>query len=66
MGVPLLHRVPLLLVLLRAALAPVMVVLALFHPSGLAFGACLVIAFLSDVYDGVIARRLGIATAGAR
>jgi len=65
-GVPLLHRVPLLLVLLRAALAPVMVVLALFHPSGLAFGACLVVAFLSDVYDGVIARRLGIATAGLR
>lgn len=61
-----LRRVPLLLVVLRAALAPVMVVLALYRPSGAAFGACLVAAFLSDVFDGVIARRLGIATAGLR
>lgn len=61
-----LHRLPLLLVLLRAALAPVLVALALFHPSGAAFAACLVAALVSDYFDGVIARRLGIATAGLR
>lgn len=60
------HRLPLFLVLLRALLAPVVVALALFHPSGAAFGACLVAAFLSDYFDGVIARRLGVATVNLR
>jgi CDP-diacylglycerol--glycerol-3-phosphate 3-phosphatidyltransferase len=59
-------RVPLALTLLRALLAPVMVLLALAWPSPAAFGACLVAAFLSDVFDGVIARRLGVATPGLR
>jgi phosphatidylglycerophosphate synthase len=57
-----LDTVPLFLTLLRAALAPVMLLLALTAPSPAGFGICLVIAFLSDVYDGKIARRLGIAT----
>lgn len=35
-------------------------------PSRLAFGVCLVGAFLSDVFDGIIARRLGIATPALR
>ena len=60
------HRLPLALTLLRAALAPVMVLLALCRPEPLAFVLCLVAAFLSDVFDGVIARRLGIATPGLR
>lgn len=60
------NRLPLFLVLLRAALAPVLVLLALFHPSGAAFGACLVTALLSDYFDGVIARRLGVATTNLR
>lgn len=55
-------RLPLALTALRALLAPVVVALALWWPSAAAFGACLVTAFLSDVFDGVIARRLGIAT----
>ena len=59
-------RIPLLLTLLRAALAPVMVLLALYSPSRTAFGVCLVAAFLSDVFDGVIARALGVATATLR
>jgi len=58
--------VPLALTGLRAALAPVMVLLALRYPYGIAFGACLIVAFLSDVFDGIIARRLGVATAGLR
>jgi len=53
---------PLFLTSLRAFLAPVVVLLALFNPSPVAFGICLLVAFLSDVFDGIIARRLGIAT----
>jgi phosphatidylglycerophosphate synthase len=61
-----LRHLPLSLTLLRALLAPVVVVLALAWPNGAAFGACLVAAFLSDVFDGIIARRLGVATATLR
>jgi CDP-diacylglycerol--glycerol-3-phosphate 3-phosphatidyltransferase len=43
-----------------------MVLLAVAWPSPSAFGACLVTAFLSDVFDGVVARRLGIATPNLR
>ena len=43
-------------------LGPVVVALAWFAPSRAAFAACLVTAFLSDFLDGVIARRLGVAT----
>jgi hypothetical protein len=57
---------PLALTGLRAALAPVMVLLALAWPAPGAFTACLVAAFLSDVLDGVIARRLGVATPALR
>jgi phosphatidylglycerophosphate synthase len=55
-------RIPLLLTALRALLAPVIVVLALFNPVPLALGICLSMGFLSDVFDGIIARRLGVAT----
>jgi CDP-diacylglycerol--glycerol-3-phosphate 3-phosphatidyltransferase len=58
--------IPLLLTVLRIALAPVVVLLALYWPSDAAFGACLVAAFLSDVFDGIIARRLGVATPALR
>jgi CDP-diacylglycerol--glycerol-3-phosphate 3-phosphatidyltransferase len=59
-------RVPLALTVLRAALAPVMVLLALAWPAPAAFAACLVAAFLSDLFDGIIARRLGVAAPGLR
>jgi len=59
-------RLPLALTALRAGLAPVVVALALAWPAPRAFGACLVVAFLSDVFDGVVARRLGVATPGLR
>jgi CDP-diacylglycerol--glycerol-3-phosphate 3-phosphatidyltransferase len=51
---------------LRALLAPVMVLLALLHPSPVGFAVCLVVAFLSDVFDGIIARRLKVATPNLR
>jgi phosphatidylglycerophosphate synthase len=59
-------KVPLLLTALRALLAPLIVILALFYPDRCAFGVCLWSGFLSDVFDGVIARRLGVATPGLR
>jgi CDP-diacylglycerol--glycerol-3-phosphate 3-phosphatidyltransferase len=64
-GSPLL-RIPLALTLLRAALGPVVVVLALTHPDEALFAICLILAFLSDYFDGVVARYLGIATANLR
>lgn len=62
----LLYRVPLLLTALRAALAPVMIMLALHPPSSAGFAICLITALLSDIFDGKIARRLGIATPNLR
>ena len=59
-------RIPLLLTASRALLAPVMLVLAWFYPRPPAFAACLVLAFLSDVFDGIVARRLNVATPGLR
>lgn len=63
---PIADRVPLLLTLLRAALAPVLVLLALVNPAPAAFAACLIAAVLSDYFDGVIARHLKIATPNLR
>jgi CDP-diacylglycerol--glycerol-3-phosphate 3-phosphatidyltransferase len=59
-------HLPLALTALRPLLAPVVVALALAWPAPWAFGACLVAAFVSDVFDGVVARRLGVATPGLR
>jgi phosphatidylglycerophosphate synthase len=52
----LIKSVPLMLTGLRAILAP--------RPW--AFAVCLIAAFLSDIFDGVLARQLGIATANLR
>ena len=57
---------PLALTALRALLGPVLVLLALYRPSPAAFGLCLALAFLSDVFDGILARRLNVATPGLR
>lgn len=62
----LLNHVPVALTLLRAALGPVVLALAAYRPSPLVFACCLVIAFVSDIFDGVIARRLGVATEAVR
>lgn len=61
-----LRLLPLSLTVLRALLAPIMVLLAMAWPSRPAFGVCLIAALLSDVFDGVIARRLGMATPNLR
>ena len=59
-------RIPLGLTLVRAPLGPVVLVAAFYGPNRLLFGCCLTLAFLSDVFDGVIARRLGVATPSLR
>lgn len=61
-----LNKLPLALVCLRVLLAPVMVALAAYWPASRAFAICLIAAFLSDYFDGVVARRLGVATPGLR
>ena len=57
---------PELLIAFRAACAPLIFVLACFGLPGPLLAAVLGAGFLSDVFDGVIARRLGLATAGIR
>lgn len=57
-----LRLLPVSLTVLRAALAPALLVIAQGGGSHAAFGVCLAAAFLSDVFDGIIARRLGVAT----
>lgn len=61
-----LRLLPLSLTALRAALAPALVVILWCGGSHVAFGLCLVTAFLSDVFDGIVARRLGVATPSLR
>jgi CDP-diacylglycerol--glycerol-3-phosphate 3-phosphatidyltransferase len=58
--------IPLLLTALRAILAPVLLLLAWCYPRPAAFGICLILAFLSDVFDGILARRFNVATPGLR
>jgi phosphatidylglycerophosphate synthase len=60
------RHVPIALTTARVALAPAIVVLACWWPHPAAFAACLLAAFLSDVFDGIIARRLGVATPALR
>jgi phosphatidylglycerophosphate synthase len=60
------NKVPLLLTLVRALLGPVVMLAALLHPSRVLLGASLAAAFLSDIFDGIIARRLNVATANLR
>ena len=50
------------LTLLRLALAPVVVALGLTRNGSAVVAVLLVVGFLSDVFDGVVARRTGTAT----
>ena len=54
------------LTLLRLALAIPFVAIGLAHGSGQVAAIILAAGFLSDVFDGVVARRFGVATAGLR
>jgi len=61
-----LHHIPLALTALRAVLGPVVAILAFWRPDLYAFAVCLILAFLSDYFDGVIARHLGVSTPNLR
>lgn len=61
-----LHKVPIGLTLLRAALGLVLLSFAVLSPVKDVFMACLIVAFLSDIFDGIIARKLNVATEGIR
>ena len=59
-------RGALALTLVRLALAPVCIALAVAHAPGWSLAAALAIGFLSDVFDGIVARRGDAATPGLR
>ena len=61
-----LRHVPGFLVGLRFVLAPVVFGLAMVPGLRPWAATCLGVAFLSDVFDGILARRLGVATARLR
>ena len=61
-----LSHIPSLLVGMRFAIAPLLVLDALDHKTSLWFMIGYVIAVLSDIFDGMIARRLKISTAQLR
>jgi phosphatidylglycerophosphate synthase len=61
-GPSVVNAIPLVLTLSRFAMAPVMVVSALLNAPPIVFGVCLTAAVLTDIFDGIIARRLKIAT----
>lgn len=59
-------RVPAALVALRAVCGPVLLAAAVAGADPRLLVALLTVAFLSDVFDGIVARRLGVATEGLR
>jgi phosphatidylglycerophosphate synthase len=54
------------LTVLRLLLAPVLVWLVYAGAPGVVFAGVVLVAFVSDYFDGVIARRLGVASAELR
>ena len=61
-----LHRIPWLLIWLRIALTPVAVLFGVYHFVGYPYILLLAVAALSDVYDGVLARKFRVETASLR
>lgn len=59
-------RIPFALLTLRALAGPALVACALLGTPGWLLAAIVTFAFLSDILDGVIARRLGVATDSLR
>jgi phosphatidylglycerophosphate synthase len=60
------RSLPLALTTLRLLLAPVLIWLVYARAPSVAFAAVIGVAFISDYFDGVIARRLGVATSELR
>lgn len=55
-------RIPLYLIGLRILLAPVLLIMYGFNVESSWYGVVLGIGFCSDVFDGILARKLGVAT----
>jgi CDP-diacylglycerol--glycerol-3-phosphate 3-phosphatidyltransferase len=51
---------------LRVLLAPAILLMAIHHRQGVPIVVAIVAALLSDIYDGIIARRLGVETTALR
>ena len=60
------YAASLALTLLRLVLAIPFIAIGITRGSGKSAAAVLVLGFTSDVYDGIVARRFGVATAGLR
>jgi phosphatidylglycerophosphate synthase len=58
--------IPVLLIALRALLGPITLLAVCWNVSAGVLVAMLLLGFISDVFDGVIARKLNIATAALR
>ena len=56
------RHIPIGLIIFRFLLGPLLFLDALDGKTGAGFGVGLIAALLSDIFDGVIARRLGVAT----
>ena len=61
-----LRYVPVALTTLRLLLSPLVLLNAFTARWRIVFLGCLIIAFVSDIYDGILARRLGVATPSLR
>jgi phosphatidylglycerophosphate synthase len=59
-------RILILLVGLRVVLAPTLVAVARYHPRGVFMVMIVWAGLLSDVYDGILARRIGVETTALR
>ena len=60
------RQLPFLLTTLRLLLGPVALLCAFAHTARWVYFPILVIATLSDIYDGVLARKFGVATTALR
>jgi phosphatidylglycerophosphate synthase len=60
------YRIPIFLVTLRLAIAPLLLLDALEKPITVWFILGYIIAFFSDIFDGIIARKLKVSTVGLR
>ena len=60
------HQIPFLLTTLRLLLGPVALALAFANAARWLFLPLLITGTLSDIFDGIIARRLGVATPALR
>lgn len=62
----LMQQTPIALVILRGLLGPILLLAALTGHTGPWFLVGFLIGFFSDIFDGILARRLGVSTAALR